>query len=228
MFEWLQKRAGGQTMGADRMTELPVQPVGQGGFLEGTHVASNLGWRPIEGLCAGDKVLTFDHGMQVVTEVLRETLVLDDIDMAGAHCPLFVPRDALNNRAPMSLMPDQGVLLESDLIADAKGDPFAVVPAAALAGYRGIRMIHTEDRIELITLRFARDEVIYLEAGMLGYCPAQQDLLTAPVSEGLYRVLDPKAAQDLVCAIEGVETCTLYAAARMQASDSATPPYREY
>ena len=32
------------------------------GLMAGTRVASNLGWRAIDALAVGDKVLTFDNG----------------------------------------------------------------------------------------------------------------------------------------------------------------------
>ncbi|WP_241525652.1 Hint domain-containing protein [Pseudophaeobacter leonis] len=64
MLDWFQKR-----MNPEFDLTIPPVSVGEGGLLAGTHVASNLGWRPVEALCAGDKVLTFDHGMQTIVEV---------------------------------------------------------------------------------------------------------------------------------------------------------------
>lgn len=203
MLDWFQKR---MSFGAE--LTIPPVPVDQGGFLSGTHVASNLGWRPVEALCAGDKVLTFDHGMQTVVEMVRETVQLDKGEIDPARCPMHVPRDALNNRVPMWLMPDQGVLLESDLIADQSGDPFAVVPASTLEGYRGICRLHPNESPQLITPRFEQDEVIYLEAGLLGFCPAPRDLLTIGVElqEGLYKVLPVAEARALVAEMTAAET----------------------
>ncbi|MGR3621749.1 Hint domain-containing protein [Pseudophaeobacter sp.] len=203
MLDWFQKRsAPGQEL------TIPPVSVGQGGFLSGTHVASNLGWRPVEAICAGDQVLTFDHGMQTVVEMVRETVHLDAGFIDPTRCPMHVPRDALNNRVPMWLMPDQGVLMESDLIADHQGDPFAVVPASTLDGYRGICRLHPSDALHLVTPRFEQDEVIYLEAGLLGYCPAPRDLLTIGVElqEDMYRVLPIDEAQELISAMSLTET----------------------
>ncbi|MEL0435728.1 Hint domain-containing protein [Phycobacter sp. K97] len=203
MFDWFQKRSGG----AQEMP-LPMVSVGQGGFMAGTHVASNLGWRPIEALAVGDEVLTFDHGMQPIVELGRETLLMSEELLDAMLCPLLVPRDALNNRVPMYLMPDQGVLIESDLVEDVQGDPFAIVPACALDGYRGIQRLHPGARMELIVPRFAQDQVIYLEAGFLGYAPAQRDLVADPTGEELYSVLSHKDARDLVLAMISNETCS--------------------
>lgn len=207
MFDWFQKRSGSSIE-----MPVPMVSVGRGGFMAGTHVASSLGWRPVEALTVGDEVLTFDHGMQPIVELGRETLVLSEGPMEAAQCPLLVPRDALNNRVPMYLMPDQGVLIESDLVEDAKGDPFAVVPACALDGYRGIQRLHPGARMELIVPRFAQDQVIYLEAGFLGYAPAQRDLLADPTGAELYSVLSHRDARDLVRAMIANETYSHIAA----------------
>jgi len=206
MFDWFLKR-GNQL---SELTMAPV-PVAEGGFLSGTHVASNLGWRPIEAICEGDKMLTFDHGMQTVVEVVRESVQVSEGMLDPIRCPLHIPRDALNNRVPMWLMPDQGVLMESDLIEDQMGDPFAVVPACTLEGFRGIRRMHPGETLDLITPRFVRDEVVYLEAGLLGYCPAPFDLLDMgmPVQDVTYKVLAPKEARALILAMITAENAML-------------------
>jgi hypothetical protein len=203
MLDWFQKR-----MNPEFDLTIPPVSVGQGGLLAGTNVASNLGWRPVEALCAGDKVLTFDHGMQTIVEVVRETVHLDDGAIDPTRCPMHVPRDALNNRVPMWLLPDQGVLLESDLIEDHQGDPFAVVPASTLDGYRGICRLHPDNNLQLVTPRFEQDEVIYLEGGLLGFCPAPRDLLTIGVElhEDIYKVLPITEACALVAAMATAET----------------------
>ncbi|WP_411352627.1 Hint domain-containing protein [Leisingera aquaemixtae] len=202
MLDWLLKRSQ-VSMGRALNSGFPLIPVGQGGFLAGTHVASSLGWRPVEALMAGDKVLTFDHGMQTIVELQRETILPGEGELEPARCPLLVPRDALMNRVPLWLMPDQGVLLESELVEDALGDPFAVVPACALEGYRGIRRMHPGAQLDLVTPRFAQDQVIYLEAGMLGFSAAPRDLMCGRVyqEESAYRVLPPEEARGLVLSL---------------------------
>ncbi len=178
---------------------------GQSGFVSGTHVASNLGWRAVGALSVGDKVLTFDHGMQTIVDIQRETLSAPEQALSPGQCPVLVPRGALNNRRDMWLMPDQGMLVESDAAIDTLGDPFAVVPARALKGLRGIRPVKSVDRLETTTLAFADDEVVYVEGGMLGFCPRPRDILTdTPATSGdLYDVLDMRAARFLVeCLID--------------------------
>ncbi|WP_293573738.1 Hint domain-containing protein [Phaeobacter sp.] len=199
MLDWLLKRK--LTPMAEALeTEYPLVAVGQGGFLSGTTVASNLGWRPIEALVPGDEALTFDNGLQPILSLHKEPLVASDGVAEPLTCPVYIPQDALNNRAPMWVMPDQGVLIESDLYTDELGDPFVVVPACALEGYRGIHRAQPGFAQQVIVPRFARDEVIYLEAGLLGMSVRPRDLLDcamSPVADQ-YRVLPAAEARSLV------------------------------
>ncbi|MFW8634150.1 Hint domain-containing protein [Cribrihabitans pelagius] len=221
MLDWFSKRKAGPLASG-----FPLVAAGQGGFLEGTLVASSFGWRPVEALAPGDRVLTFDHGMQPVLEVEREVLALDGEAMDPARCPLLVPRDALMNRNPMWMMPDQGVLLESELAQDAMGDPFAVVPAAALEGYRGIARMHPGRSLSLAVPRFAQDQVIYLEAGALGFTAAPRNLMCgrAVPEQGLYRLLPPEEARGLVLSLIDEEAQWAAGLPRNQFAEDTRPP----
>lgn len=141
------------------------------GLMAGTHVASNLGWRAVEALAVGDSVLTFDNGMQQIAEVRRMVMWTDAPDTTAALWPVIVPVDALDNRVELTLLADQGVLVESDAASDMYGDPFAVVPAQALVGVRGIHRAAPQQQIELVVISFADEQVIYAEGGALIHCP---------------------------------------------------------
>lgn len=147
------------------------------GLMAGTCVASNLGWRAIQALAVGDMVLTFDNGMQEITEIRRSTVWLDAPDTAPAMWPVVVPAGALDNRQELTLLPDQGVLVESDAASDMYGDPFAVIPAQSLEGVRGIYRVAPAQQIELIAVYFADEQVIYAEGGALIHCPANTTAL---------------------------------------------------
>ncbi len=143
------------------------------GLMAGTKVASNLGWRDVSALTVGDDVLTFDNAMQRIVDI-RRTVLWADLggQVPPTQWPVVVPEGALGNRRDLVLLPDQGVLLESDEVCDTHGDPFALVPAQALEGLRGITRQHPHQKMELITLFFESDEVIYTEGGLLVHCPA--------------------------------------------------------
>lgn len=200
MFGWNETNG----RGAERMSEISgamdgMLITGQAGFVGGTHVASNLGWRGVDALCAGDMVLTFDHGMQPIVDVRRE-FVSPGAELPRGQRPVLIPQGALNNRTDIWMMPEQGLMVESDAAIDALGDPFAVVPAQALIGFKGVRRADAADRLEVTTLAFARDEVIYVEGGMLAHCPRPRRILTdtAAPEVPLYDVLSLHDARFLV------------------------------
>jgi len=206
MFGWKEKKNTGPARNVELSGAMDgLLITGQAGFVAGTHVASNLGWRAVEALSVGDKVLTFDHGMQTIVDIQRETLFAPENTLPPAQCPILVPRGAMNNRKEMRLMPDQGMLVESDAAIDALGDPFAVVPARVLKGLKKIRSAPPVDRLDITTLAFANDEVVYIEGGMLAHCPRPRCILTeaATIEGSLYDVLDTRRARFLVdCLID--------------------------
>jgi len=169
------------------------------GLMVGTRVASNLGWRTIDALTVGDKVLTFDHGMQEITEIRRAHVWLDAPESAQTLWPVVVPVDALGNREELVLLPDQGVMIESDAAQDMHGDPFAVITALSLVGLRGIRQRQPMEKVELVGVYFAGDEVIYAEGGALIHCPADMSTLDKflDAAAPTYSVLSGEAAEEL-------------------------------
>jgi hypothetical protein len=141
------------------------------GLLSGTRVASTLGWRSIDALAIGDEVLTFDNGTQKISEIRRSTLWADATLVPAHMWPVFVPAGALGNRIDMTVLPEQGLMIESEAALDQHGDPFAVVPAFALDGMRGVIRQAPRQKMEVITLFFEQDQVVYTEGSMLSYCP---------------------------------------------------------
>lgn len=172
---------------------------GQSGFTAGTQVASERGWCPVEDLKVGDRVLTFDHGMQTVMDIQRERIHLPALPSPRRYWPMLVPAGALFNNRPMWLMPEQGMLVESDAAEDVLGDPFAVVPARMLDGLRGIAPADPGPQISVTTLAFARDQVIYLEGGMLAMCPHPEPVWGSGAASGrLYEPVDGAQARYVV------------------------------
>lgn len=171
----------GRSDSSEAAGELGTAPVRTAGLVSGTKVASTLGWRPVEAIDVGDKVLTFDGGMQPVVRVERETLWKGTAACPKEQWPLRVPTGALGNQDPMFLLPDQNVLIESDTAEEVLGDPFALIPALALEGVSGIRRIRPHRVLEVITLHFETDQIVFANIGALFHCPAaaQSDLLTA-------------------------------------------------
>lgn len=148
-----------------------ISGVGQAeGIVAGTQIATAMGWRPVEAIAVGDMVMTFDHGLRPVVAVHRSHLYAGRNACPRHMMPIAVPEGALGNAAPMLLLPEQNVLVESDLAEAVFGDPFALVPAAALEGYRGIDRITPHQRVEIVVLQFAEDEVIYANGTGMIHC----------------------------------------------------------
>ena len=142
------------------------------GMLEGTQIATPEGWRAVERLAPGDRVLTFDGGPHAVIAVQTARVEAGRAAWPRPHWPLEVPDGALGNRGVLRLLPCQPVLLESDLAEDMFGDPFALVPAAALEGWRGIARVAPRPQETAHILILPTDAVIYAAGNALIYCPA--------------------------------------------------------
>ena len=147
------------------------------GLTAGTKVASAMGWRKVEALTEGDKVLTFDAGMQPIRKISRLTLWNGDDPCPDRFWPLAVPAGALGNRDPMHLLPNQSVMIESDAAEEAYGDPFTLIPAAALEGVNDIRRCAPDAGFEVFIPHFESDQVVFGNSGALFFCPSARDLL---------------------------------------------------
>ncbi len=180
----------------DAPVDLPL------GIAAGTKVATPQGWRVVEGIAPGDQVLTFDGGMQTVIGVDREIVGGTGSKIEPSKSPLVVPASALGNSLELTLMPHQAVLIESDIAEAVFGDPFAMVPAEALEGYRGIERAEPIERLEIVSLRFARDEVVFANVGALFLCPKARDLLESAVATEPYSVMPLEQADLLVTFLE--------------------------
>ena len=169
------------------------------GLLGSGYVATAMGWRRVDALAAGDSVLTFDNGVRRVVEVRRDSFWIADMMAPASYSTIMVPAGALGNSLALELLPDQGVMIECDAACDAHGDPFAIVPAKALEGYRGITRISPPSRVEVFTLVFEEAQVVYTQGGALVHCPqAQVRLSDLGMQDGVYSVEPLREAQFLV------------------------------
>lgn len=185
------------------------------GLLSGTCVATEMGWRPVEALTKGDQVLTFDAGLQRVTKVDRERLLRPDGSCPETCWPLKIPAGALGNRQSMKLLPDQTVMIESDVGENLYGDPFSLIPAVATEGVRGVIRVPPEDGLEIVTLHFEQDQVVFAQSGALLFCPAFEDLIEAAFAEtnrSFYSILSMDEARFLAVHLDDEDpvACTYH------------------
>ncbi|MCR8723138.1 Hint domain-containing protein [Frigidibacter sp. ROC022] len=189
----------GDIPGADALCSAPSGTAS--GLVAGTKVATGIGWRPVEMVVAGDKVLTFDAGMQLVTHVGRGVLWSDDQLCPREFWPLHIPVGALGNAQELMVLPEQSVMVESDVGEEIYGDPFTLIPAAALEGFHGIERVRPKAGLEVITLHFASDQVVFASAGALFFCPSIADVTVSDLLHGAtgnYTVLPREDANFLV------------------------------
>jgi Hint domain len=171
------------------------------GIASGTLIATEQGWLPIEQVRVGCNVLTFDNGAATVLAIDRRVLWRGQGICPKGMWPLAVPAGVLGNRRAMLLLPDQNVMLESDLAEMLFGDPFALVPAAALEGYRGIARVCPHGAIEIVSLRFAEDQLVYANGSGMLHCGSVQGLdmsLDLITTAGAYLPLALDRARKLV------------------------------
>lgn len=174
------------------------------GLLAGTRVATGTGWRRIEAIAPGDKVLTFDHGMQVVTKVTHARLWQGKGLSPRRFWPLEIPVGLLGNRAAMRILPAQPVMLESDTAETVFGDAFPLIRARALEGLQGVVHMFPQHEAEVVLLHFLNEQVVFSEEGGLFLCPSSRDLIERAF-EGeapLYSIL---SAREALCVVEALE-----------------------
>ncbi|WP_186312268.1 Hint domain-containing protein [Cereibacter sediminicola] len=142
------------------------------GFLGATPIATPEGWRPAESLQTGDAVLTFAGPPQPIRRAQHSRV--HPADWPRRLAPLRVPVGALENHEELLLLSGQQVLLQCDQAESQFGEPFALVPAAALEGFRGIVRARVPGRPLAVTLNFAQEELVYAAGAALLRCPASE------------------------------------------------------
>jgi hypothetical protein len=193
------------------------------GFTAGTRLATDQGWRSVEAITVGDRVLTFDNGAQSVVAVTRGSHFAAGDALPSFAAPVDVPANAIGNAEPMVLLPEQPVLVESDAAEAMTGDPFALLPAKALVGYRGIERFRSLRPVEVITLHFENDELVFADGGGLMLAAsaipgiATLDLLDASGRPAPYITLRGARAEALVAAMAKEDALSFSAAARAAA-----------
>lgn len=140
------------------------------GIVAGTKVETEKGWTAVEMILSGMKVQTY-AGLRRVAKV--ERFFIEPANQA--HFPaglLLVPGGALNNCSAFYILPEQHVLLETIYAEEIFGDAATLIPGAALEGFRGIAAVRPRGLLEVITLRFDEEDVVYGNTGVLFHSPS--------------------------------------------------------
>ena len=126
------------------------------GIFPETRVATPKGWRAAAFLCPGQSVLTVGAG------------ALRLIAIEAQPPPLWVqvlPPGACGNRGPVRLPPGQPVLVETEVALPLTGEPFALIPAEALEGWRDVQS--APNVAVPVLLRLEAAELIYAGPGLI-------------------------------------------------------------
>lgn len=184
-----------------KTTSLYNSAMREDGLLPGTLVASANGWTAVEAVQPGDKVMTFDYGMQPVIENRTLEIDLKHIPERKAFV-MHIPRGALGNRVDMTLMPMQEVIIESDKAEQLYGDPFVLMPSLLLDGFEGISKHPVSGTITLHMLLFEGQQVVQTSGGALTlahthgcFSPLSK---TAPTPREVYVRLSPQKLMELI------------------------------
>lgn len=170
----------------------------QAGLPGATLVETATGWRPAAALCPGDRIATWDGGYRPLVAVRARQIRPEGLTM------IRVPGGALNNCAQVWLRPDQQVLIRSPFVGAVLEAEAVLLPAAALAGFRGIDCGAPEAPLTLVALQFASDEVIFAATGLALLCPAEAAAAPGgPRDSGYHPRLDAARGRDLMALIAG-------------------------
>ena len=160
-------------------------------FAVGTRLATPDGWRPIEDLRIGDRLMTQDHGLQPVQWIGRATC-----RAAGALMPVRISAGALGHGLPcrdLMVSPQHRMLLRSRIAARMMGQHEVLVPAKKLLGLPGVTLADDLATVTYLHLLFDHHEIVFAEgAPTESLLPGPQAIAAlGPEVEAELRVLFP-------------------------------------
>ena len=161
-----------------------------------TLVDTPAGAVPAASLGVGDIVVTFDDGPRRLRSVERRPAT-------GAGRMVLVPAGLIGNAEELLVMPDQRVIVESDVAEELTGSPFAVVPASALEAAEGVRRTRAARARNLVSLAFVEDQAVTVAGGAVLVADGAAGMpCLLRASAARYDPLDPVFVPEVVAALE--------------------------
>ena len=145
---------------AARQDSDSVSLTGLQAVLSGTLIATQRGEIAAEALRPGDKVVSRDRGIVPLRwrgEITTQTL------LSPEDAPILIPRHALGRNLPVRdlyIAPDQRIWLRGGEFRDLFASQEVLVPARALAGWRGISPVTYLPEARYSVLLFDQPEII--------------------------------------------------------------------
>lgn len=124
-------------------------------FVTGTRITTSAGEVAVENLVEGDLVLTMDHGLKPVSQILSTTVIAE-----GKFAPVVFPKGALGNSEPLSVSQQHRMLLRTPNCELLFGESEIFVPAIHLA-QAGLGKLHPGGLVTYYHVVFDQHEVIY-------------------------------------------------------------------
>lgn len=143
----------------------PLLRLPASGLVAGTLVQTETGWQPVETLAIGQQVQTWDGGLAALVRLERRRV-------APGAALIRVPGGVLSACSDLLLLPGQHLLVETGAAAELLDQDVVLVPAAALDGWQGVAMHRPRHGIDVVTLGFEAEEIVYANTGALVHCAA--------------------------------------------------------
>lgn len=167
------------------------------GLASNQWLATSDGWIQAGDVQAGDGLLTFEGGEMPVARVFRSA---QSGRVPQPFWPVWLPVGAMDNEEPAELLPAQMVMMESDLAEELYGDPFVLVPAAALIGWNGIER-RAPEAAEIVHLQFDTPQLVFAGRSLLLGCGGVGALAANAFQAGGLVTLSAIEARQLVAGL---------------------------
>ena len=131
-------------------------------FTPGTLIATPRGEVDVAELCAGDKVVTRDNGLQEIRWVGRKTLTAAEIATRGDIAPIMIRKAALGNGLPerdMIVSPNHRMLVSNEKAALLFEDHEVLIAAKHLTSMDGVEAVDLAE-VTYVHIMFDRHEVV--------------------------------------------------------------------
>lgn len=150
---------------------------GDDGFVEGTKILVETGWRNVASLAVNDLVQTLENGLQPIRQINQSNVWKQPGTCPDVVCPLFVPAGALGNEDDMLLQGETMIAVASKSFEAQNGHLYALVQSVDLIGFIGIERFQPLGPSNLYQLHFDREELIPIGNGAVACCPSVMSML---------------------------------------------------
>lgn len=172
------------------------------GLYASTPVLTATGWADMSDLSVGDLMVTRDQGLSPIVSIRPE--------LRAALWGVIFPESALGNQVKVLLPPGQPVLVKTAYALPFTGEALALLPAAALEGWRGVGPHVSNTAEPILQMRLSRPGLVQagpgLFVGVEGNASAEVDLIALLFAAPHRPVLPVVAARHLVAAMIAEET----------------------